>query len=191
MATTSRQLIDSKRAISILNSRKAIGKQHVEGAKVLLEVQSVSLLTADQIRESDVKRAREPRSQYFDTYIINLKANSIEAISRKENKALFTEAMKAESAGEQEKADELFNQWLNACQISFNMIANANTRKYEKGDEVKCKISEVDTEAGHKAIIVKSMDYVSPVAVADVKFDITDLLAVETPAVAEENTVSA
>lgn len=115
---------------------------------------------------------------YFDKYIYNLKANSLEAAHRKENRQLLAAAIVAEGKGETEKADELYNQWLNACQISFNQIADRG-RKLQDGDMVTAIIGLADTKAGHKAVVVNDVRYKAPVSVEKVKFDITDLFSDE------------
>lgn len=186
MSTTNQRLnLDAKTAMAILNGRKTITRADV-GHQVMAVIQgSGTYLIAEEQRENDLKAGKQPAKQYFDKYIYNLKANSAEAISRKETKALFTAAVKAESAGDVEEANKLFNQWLNAVQVSFNVIAD-RARKLESGDAVTCFVGEADTASGHKALVVNDVRYKAPAELQKVVFDLTDLMAEEAPATGEE-----
>lgn len=183
-----RNLIDAQRTIAIINSRLPISRTHV-GSQVSLQVQG-----AGTFQSASEQEERTPgQKAYFDKYIHNLKANSTEAMSRKENKALLNSAMKAEAEGNVEEADKLFNQYLNAIQVSFNVIAQEGRRKFEDGDMVTAIIAEVETKAGHKALTVENVRYKAPVVIEKQKFSITDLLGEEAPeeaVVADEKVVS-
>lgn len=184
-----RNLIDAQRTISIINSRLPISRTHV-GSQVSLQVQGSGTFLSASEQESKTPGQKA----YFDKYIHNLKANSTEAMSRKENRALLNSAMQAEAEGNVEEADNLFNQYLNAIQVSFNMIAQDGRRKFEDGDMVTAIIAEVDTKAGHKALAVENVRYKAPVVIEKQKFSITDLLGEEAPAeeavVADDKVVS-
>lgn len=169
-------VLDSKRAIAILNSRKTLTPAHV-GQQVLLTIQgNGTYQTVDQQKERDAAAGKPAAANYFPKWIHNVKANSSEAISRAENKALFTEALKAESAGDSAKASELFNSWLNATQVSFNAIDNGR-RKLQNGDAITAFVETAETKLGHMAITLNQVQYKAPEAVAAVKFDISDLMA--------------
>jgi len=170
-------VLDSKRAIAILNSRKTLTPAHV-GQQVLLTIQgNGTYQTVDQQKERDAA-AGKAAANYFPKWIHNVKANSSEAISRAENKALFTEAMKAESLGNMDEASKLFNEWLNNTQVSFNSIDNGR-RKLQNGDAITAFVETAETKLGHMAITLNQVQYKAPEAVAAVKFDISDLMAPE------------
>lgn len=162
--------IDSKTAQSIANSRKTLTPQHV-GQQVLLQIVGNGnfLSAAEQETQNPGQKA------YFDKYIYNFKANSLEAIQRPESKKLLKEAFVAESEGNTEEAHKLFNEWLNAIQVSFNVIADRGHR-FQDGDMATCVVEESDTKTGHKAIVVNNVRYKAPAAVAAVKFDLTSLM---------------
>jgi hypothetical protein len=159
--------------MGILNSRQTLTPAHI-GSQVLLFIQG-----SGTFQSATEQEAKTPgQAQYFDKYIYNLKANSQEAMSRKENRIILSEAIKAESAGDVAKASELFNQYLNAVQVSFNVIADRGHR-FENGDQVSAIVEETDTKAGYKAIVVNNVRYKKPTAVEKMKFDLTDLIAEE------------
>ena len=173
--------LDSKRAIAILNSRKTLTPAHV-GQQVLLTIQgNGTYQTAEQQQARDVAAGKPAAANYFPKWIHNVKANSSEAISRAENKALFTEAMKAESVGNMDEASKLFNEWLNNTQVSFNSIDNGR-RKLQNGDAITAFVETAETKLGHMAITLNQVQYKAPEAVAAVKFDISDLMTPEVPA---------
>jgi cold shock CspA family protein len=171
MSTVNNITIDATRAMAIINSRLPISRQHIN-QQVVLQVQG-----SGTYQSATEQEARTPgRSQYFDQYIHNLKANSTEAMGRAENKAILKAAMEAEAAGNSGEASKLFNDYLNAIQVSFSVISRSGVRKLEDGDMVTCVVEEADTKAGHKALVVSNVRYKAPAAVEKVKFSITDLL---------------
>lgn len=180
--------IDATRAIAIINSRLPISRQHVN-QQVVLQVQGSGTYQSAADQE-----ARTPgRSQYFDQYIHNLKANSTEAMSRAENKATLKAAMEAEAVGNATEAGNLFNAYLNAIQVSFSVITRSGVRKLEDGDMVTCVVEEATTKSGHKALVVSNIRYKAPAAVEKMKFSITDLLgevAAPVDAIADSKVIS-
>lgn len=165
--------IGAATAQSIHNSRIPVEAAHV-GQQTTAMVTSASFQTAEQQEESNPGQAK-----YFDKYIVNLKASSQEAVARKENRLLFREGLRLEAEGKTAEADEVFNKWLNATQLSFNVIANSDRHVFAKGDIVKFTIGTAETKAGHKALIVESPAYQAPVVIERKKFDITDLIGEE------------
>ena len=186
---STRTPIDAARTIAIINSRLPISRTHV-GQQVMLSIQGAGTFQSAQQQE-----AKTPgQKAYFDKYIYNLKANSTEAMSRPENKAILKEGMVAEANGDTATADAKFNEYLNTIQVSFNAIAREGVRKFEDGDMVTAVVEEADTKTGHKAIVVNNVRYKAPAQVEKVKFSLTDLLGEEapvaTPAVSNEAVIS-
>lgn len=165
-------VIDATRAMAIINSRKNITREHI-GEQLVRQVQGKGTYQSAAEQE-----ARNPgRSQYFPQYIYNLKANSTEAMGRAENKAIIKAAMEAEAAGNTAEASKLFNDYLNAIQVSFTMIDRPGVRKLEDGNLVTLIVQEAETKAGHKALVATDVKYKAPLAEgAQTKFSITDLL---------------
>lgn len=163
MAT--RNLIDSKRAIEILNRRATLTVAQA-GQQVLLSVQGKG--TFMPAADSKVEKQ-------FDEYLYNTRANDSLAISRKENKALFTSAMKAETAGNVEEADKLFNKWLNAVQVTFNQGVERGHR-FSDGDAITAVVAEYTSKAGNRSLVLKNVRYKAPVAVEAIKHDLSALM---------------
>lgn len=170
---STRTPIDATRAVGILNSRTPVSMDHA-GNQVSLFIQGKGTFQSAAQQEA----ATPGQKQYFDKYIYNLKANSTEAMSRPEVKAIFAEAMKAETAGDTEKADELFNEYLNGVQISFNVIANAGVRRFEDGNQVTAIVGTASTKAGHTAVVVSNVKYKAPLVIESRKFTIEELMGV-------------
>lgn len=173
---TNRTPIDAARAIAIFNSRKPVSRIHVG------ETSTFNIQGAGTFQSAAQQEAKTPgQKAYFDKYIFNLKANSTEAATRPEVKAILKAAMVAEAAGNVGEASDLFNEWLNAVQISFNMISRPGVRKFEDGDMVTALIETAKTRDGHEAIVVNNVKYKAPMVIENKKFSITDLLGEEAP----------
>jgi hypothetical protein len=175
-ATTpaNRRLIDTTGFFAILNKRKTIKADHI-GSQIVLAVQGNGQFLAKGFTYDGPKGATE---NMFDRWIYNLQANSAYSMQRPENKAILVEAMKAEAAGDLEAATDLFNDFLNAIQVSFSVIVNpgSSPRKFESGDQVKATVEEVTNGAGVKQLVVNDVRYKAPVAVEATKFTVEDLL---------------
>lgn len=176
MTQTNARIIDYKQAESFLNSRIPLSSSHV-GQQVVLQIQGSG--TFQSAAEQEAKTPGQ--KAYFDKYIHNLKANSLEAMSRPENRLILAAALKAETEGLVDEASALYNEYLNAVQISFNVIAGRG-RKFENGDQVKAIVGIADTKSGHKAIVVNDVRYMAPVLVEKIKYSLTDLLGDVAPA---------
>ena len=174
MATTIENPIDATRCNSILNSRLPITKSII-GQQVILSVQgSPSFLSA---KEQELKTPGQ--KQYFDKYIVNAKANSSEAMSRRENKMVLSAALNQEAAGNTDAAHGLFSDYLNHVQVSFNVIVRAGNHQFADGEMFTATVVEVDTKAGYRALSLDSVKYKAPVSIEKVKFSIVDLIGEE------------
>lgn len=173
MSTQQRQ-IDDKAFINILNSRKTLKISHV-GLQVLLAIQGIGQFLA---KGHKYTVGGEERTNEFDRTIYNVKANSQLSMMRAENKQLLSDAMKAQAEGRPDDATALFNQYLNAVQVSFSVI-EPSSRKFESGDMVTAVVAEVESKAGDKQIAVNDVRYKAPANVEATKFDITALIGTE------------
>lgn len=168
-APSNARLIDSRSAIAILNRRTTVTPAHV-GSSLRLAIQGTGQFLPKGHKYA--VNGQETENQ-FDRTIYNLKASS--SLLMAFNKPLFTEAMKAESAGDVNKAHDLFNSYLNAVQLSFSVI-EPSSRKFSSGDDVKAHVQMATSKAGNQSIQVDSVSYIAPVVVAPSKFDVTDLI---------------
>ena len=168
--TTQRKL-DSKAFLAILNSRKTVKPTHV-GMQVLLAVQGNGQFLP---KGHKYTVAGEERENEFDRTIYNAKANSALSMARADFRTILADAFKAESAGDVDKASELFNAYLNSVQMSFSVI-EPSTRKFASGDAITAMIAMVDTKAGEQQIVLNDVRYKAPTTVEDTKFEISDLI---------------
>jgi hypothetical protein len=159
------RIMDYDRFMAIFNSRKPITTDLVAGGKVILSVQG----------EGTFFPKNDAKNSPFDKYIYNLKANSMLSVARAENKQLLKKALVAHNEGHAEEASALFNEYLNAVQISFNVPAD-RAQRFANGDDVKCDIELVETKDGQKQLVVRSVSKEAPKKIAARKFDITDLI---------------
>lgn len=163
------RLLDSKTTIAILNKRITVTRNHI-GSSLRLTIQGTGQFLPQGHKYTVGDEARENK---FDRTIYNLRASSADLM--KSNKPLFTEAMKAESAGDVNKSHDLFNAYLNAVQLSFSVI-EPSSRTFSNGDDVKARIQLAVSLAGTESLQVEDVSYIAPVAVRATKFDITDLI---------------
>lgn len=168
--TTQRKL-DSKAFLAILNSRKTVKPTHA-GMQVLLAVQGNGQFLPKGHKYSV---GGEERENEFDRTIYNAKANSAMSMTRADLRTLLADAFKAESAGDTDKASELFNAYLNGVQMSFSVI-EPSTRKFASGDAITAMIAVVETKAGEQQIVLNDVRYKAPTTVEDTKFEISDLI---------------
>lgn len=161
--------IDSKSAIAIINKRTTVTPADA-GSDLKLTVQGSGQFLA---KGHKYQVAGEDRENMFDRTIYNLRASS--ALLMAFHKPLFTAAMKAEGAGEMDKAHDLFNEYLNAIQLSFSVI-EPSSRRFHNGDSVKATVQLVVSLAGNQSVQVDNVSYIAPVVKAATKFDVTDLI---------------
>lgn len=173
-APATRRLIDNAGFFAILNKRKTLKADHI-GQQTTLSVQGNGQYLPKGFQYTGPKGATENQ---FNRWIYNLQANSAYSMQRPENKQILVDAIKAESVGDVEKATDLYNDFLNAIQISFSVIVNPGTspRKFESGDKVKATVEEVTNATGIKQLVVNDVRYMAPVAIEATKFSIEDIL---------------
>jgi hypothetical protein len=112
----------------------------------------------------------------FSRTIYNVRANSALKMADKANRALLSEAIKAESAGDMVTATELFNDYLNAVQLSFSVIERPGALKLSKGNQVIATVDVIDTKAGARAIVLNDVSLKPAIVAAPTKFDLSDLI---------------
>ena len=120
----------------------------------------------------------EQRENMFDRMIYNLLLTDGQKAESLEGKQLFTKAVAAEDAGDVELAHELFNAWLNYSQITFSVIDNPTTVRFERGDMVKGIIGLAPSSADPSVNVItfNNPTLVGAKARAKVVFDASDFL---------------
>jgi hypothetical protein len=171
---------------SIINKRKQISLSEFRDQQTRLMIQGKgTFITAAE------QRLKTPgQKAYFDKYIYNTNGINMDVLGTVDFKRKFTKALQLESAGDAEGASALYRELLNDCQISFNVIANANTRQFNNGDIVKAVIAEVDGRNG-KTLGLDKVTYEPPVTAVSKAINLSSLLLVEEPtAPATENIIN-
>jgi len=114
--------------------------------------------------------------------IFNLKANSGLAMTNPRNRQYMIDALKAEKAGQADKASELFNAYLNSCQLSFGvLLPSAIVDQLSNGVDIAAKVIQVDTDNGSlltidpSTISVKQPEYLE----SGTSFNIDEFLPAE------------
>lgn len=168
------RIIDSKAFTNILNKRVLIEPTDV-GSQLILTIQGDGQLLAKGFEYTS--RAGKTENM-FDRRIYNVQASSAISMSRKENRVLLAEALKAESVGNMELATEKYNAYLNAVQLSFSVIINPGVteRKYANGDQIKATIALVATKAFENQLVLENVSLKPAVVKAKTKYAISDLL---------------
>lgn len=110
--------------------------------------------------------------------IFNLRANSAVAMSNTRNRQYLIDGLKAEKAGDAEKAHELFNEYLNSTQMSFGILLPSNIAdKLSAGVEIAATVTEVTTENGSLLTIDPStISIVEPEVYGSTSFDMSDFI---------------
>lgn len=172
--SSAKRTIDQSAFMAILNSRKTIARTHI-GLQVLLAVQGTGTFLPKGHKYTVNGKERENE---FDRTIYNLRANSQISMQRDENRKLVADAMKAESAGDVDKATELYNQYLNNVQVSFSVVERGGTsRQFASGDMVTAVVAEsTNVDTGSTQLVVNDVRYKAPATIESAKFDITELV---------------
>jgi|SRR5882757_242527 len=168
------RLIDSKAAIAIINKRITVTPSDI-GSSLQLSIQGTGQFLQQGHKYTVGGEARENK---FDRMIYNVRASSSLLMTMAENKKLFTDAMKAESAGDTQEAHKLFNAFLNATQLSFSVISNGTgtERKFNTGDDIKARVVNVVSQAGNSSLQLEDVSYIAPKVKLATKFEISELI---------------
>lgn len=180
MSTNARTL-DFKAVQNIIAKRKMI-RVTDDKQLVKLFVQS-TIGTTIPVTTKDGEPVLQNGIPLYKT-IYNVAANSHVAMVNPQNRAILTEAMKAETAGEMVKATELYNQYLNKIQVSFNMlITSPNVEKFTRNDQIQGIVTVITTENGQLITLDKVKSVTARELGDSQKFSLNELLGIsdETP----------
>lgn len=140
--------INAKSCKGIMQKRILVTESHV-GKRIFLTVQGNGTVIGVTDKNGEpVQSVREPGTQLMKK-IINFKANSAIAMANPRNKQLLLDAIAAEKAGDTQKADKAFSDYLNAVQISYGLLLPASVDdQLVNGVEISAKIRKISTENG-------------------------------------------
>lgn len=181
MSTNSNSfLLTAATVQNIIASRAIVKQQQAQmGETVRFHIQGNGFTLPVTDKSGAQVLDRQTGQPLFKT-IYGVKANSHIAMMNPLNRAIITQAMKAETAGNEEEAHTLFNQYLNKIQVSFSVVLNhnrVNPTFYDKQlVEGECRL--ITTENGS----LITMDNVRAAAVAKLgktpEFSLADLMEI-------------
>lgn len=151
MSTQNTRRIDSKAVTGIMNGRKLTKTSRV-GKKDVFTIQGNGNVI--DVTDKDGKVVTSTITGYEGTVlqkrILNTKSNSELAMSNPRTQGYLRDALKAERAGDADAAHELFNKYLNACQLSFGYLLPNDTldAALGAGVDIAAEIVVVTTENG-------------------------------------------
>lgn len=142
------RLMTSQSVRSIMNKRILIPAEAV-GKRVKLAIQGNGNTIDVKDKEGKLVASYLDKSVVLQKTIFNTKANSGLAVTNSRNRQLLKDAMAAEKGGDAEKAHELFNEYLNATQLSFGILLPSSiVAKLAAGVEIAATVDKVTTDNG-------------------------------------------
>jgi hypothetical protein len=152
MSTVNSRLLNKAGVRAIMNKRTTIPTTAV-GRKVSLLVQGNGNVI--DVTDKDGNPVHSTIKGFEGTIlekkIFNVRANSAMAMQNPRNRQYMIDALKAEAAGEDQKAHDLYNQYLNSCQLSFGIILGSNTGVVDQlanNVQIDAIVQQIDTENG-------------------------------------------
>lgn len=179
MSTTTQRKRTQAGVKGIMTKRILVPANAV-GKRVKFLVQGNGNIVDVKNREGELVTSTIPgyEGTVLQKKIFNLRANSAVAMSNTRNRQYLIDALKAEKAGDQEKANELFGEYLNATQMSFGiLLPSAIADKLSAGVEIAATVTEVTTENGSLLTIDPStISIVEPEVYGSTSFDMNDFI---------------
>lgn len=147
MSTQTRTL-NSAAVLAIMNKRDRVLATQ-EGKKVRLTIQGNGNVIYVTDKDGElVQSLREPGTG-LQKRIFNTRANSEIAMQNDRNKQLMKDARAAEKAGKTEEASGLFNDYLNAVQLSFGILLPSTIAdKLSSGMDISAEVVKITTPNG-------------------------------------------
>ena len=186
MTNTSRKiLLTSESALNIFNKRLA--KSFITRSSVGMRAVFTVSGPGNDIDVTDgmgnlVESKAEP-GKVLRKRIYNVTAISEVAYNNPVVQQVFLDGLAAETAGDVEKASELFNSWLNKVSVSFNILhpIRAEFQALGKGDQVRGTVKMLTPEGENTKGELITLEDVTPVAVVMLtggpKLALNDLIA--------------
>lgn len=149
MSMTSRPMTSS--SVKAIMQKRITVPQDAVGKRVKMQIQGDG--TIIDVKRTDGTLVTSTVPGYEGTVlqkkVFNVRANSAVAMSNERTRQFLIEGLAAEKAGETEKASELFNQYLNATQISFGvLLPSAMVNRLYNNQEISGRIELVTTDNG-------------------------------------------
>lgn len=161
-----------------MQKRQTIPAEAV-GKRVKFMIQGNGNVIDVKDREGNLVQSIVEPGTVLQKKIFNVRANSALAMQNDRTRGYIKAAMAAEKAGKAEEAAELYNNYLNATQISFGvLLPSAIVAKLSTGVEIAATLQRVDTENGSLLTIdPTTISVVEPEVYGTTTFDLADFLS--------------
>jgi len=143
------RLINMASVKAIMQQRIAVPETVIGGKKILFTIQGNGTQLDVQDKEGNYVSSAADPEVILQKKIFNVRANSVLAMGLKINRDLLAAGVAAEKAGDLETAHENFSKYLNAVQISFNiLLPNKLEPKLSDGVEISARVQKITTDNG-------------------------------------------
>lgn len=165
--------LDSKAVRSIMAKRSIVIKNQV-GKRVVLTVQGEGSVIDVKDKSGNYVRSLNDDGTIFQKKIVNFRANSQIAMANERNRQLLNDGIKAEKAGDAQKAHELFGAYLNATQLSMSVpLPSSKADQCTSGTELAGRVVLIQTENGELLTIdPSSISIVEPERLGTTSFQL-------------------
>lgn len=167
----------TSKAVQSIMSKRILIPTSKEGAKIRFTVQGEGTWMDVKDGEGNFVMSASDPGVILRKKIFNLQASSQVAMSNPDNKKMLVDALKAERAGDTERAHELFNNYLNKTQLSFSVLDNqAVLPKIVNGVDIAAKVQLITTDNGTLLTIDPStISVIEPEIIKTATFDLAAL----------------
>lgn len=183
MSTQTQRPLNAQSVNAIMRKRSSLPVSMV-GKKVVMTIQGDGNVIDVKNAKGELVLSTLPGQEgiVLQKKIFNVKTNSQLALSNPRNRQYLIDAAKAEKAGDVDAANELYNQFLNSCQVSFGIILpSAIADKLANGVDISATVQKIDTENGSLLTIDTSTISIKEPEVLDngTSFDVSAFLGIE------------
>ena len=175
------KLVLTKDTVRNIMKKRLTIPEALVGKKVLLTIQGNGNVidVTDKSGNVVISKLAGQEGIVLQKKIFNVRANSAGAMANQRTRQFMIDGLKAEQAGDTEKASELYNQYLNSCQISFGVLMpNRLAEELSSGVDIAGRIELVETENGKLlTIATDSITVKEPEMAESTSFDLDDFAA--------------
>lgn len=150
MSTQNARLLDSKSVQSIMSKRKPL-KATDAGENIVLTIKGDGNVIDVTNKDGDLVTSTIAgfEGTVLQKKIFNTNFASQIAMNNPRARQFMIDGLKAEKAGDLQKAHELYNNYLNATQVSFGLLLpSATADLLRKGSRIAAEVIVVTTENG-------------------------------------------
>jgi len=184
------RMINMASVKAIMQQRIAVPETMVGGKKILFTVQGNGTEMYVQDKGGNYVNSAADPEEVLKKKIFNVKANSTLAMGLKINRDLLAAGVAAEKAGDMDEAHEHFSKYLNAVQISFNiLLPNKLEAKLSDGVEIAARVQKITTDNGSLLTLdPATITVVEPEYLGKTTFSFDEFMPTEEETTSEEAT---